>query len=170
MDNSGSKEQFDETSLKEYMNLHRRYIEKHVKFCKRTGEATEERIANVFDYPRNNVSLIMATMGMNTELAEITDIIQKKVFYGIPIKPEDILEEMGDFLYYWDLLQSELRNSLGCNSLNDITARELNRKKLLIRYPSGHYSNEESLNRDSSKEKEVFKKATGCCAEKSDTK
>lgn len=133
----------------------REYMERHVASCKRTGNVTERMIALTFDNPQSNVTLTMTSMGMTTELSEIIDIIQKKVFYGIPMDIPSLLEELGDFTYYWDLLLDHLRQELCCDAINDITIRDLNRKKLLIRYPDG-YSNKRALEKDKKAERAVF--------------
>ena len=112
-------------------------------------------IALTFDNPQSNVTLTMTSMGMTTELSEIIDIIQKKVFYGIPMDIPSLLEELGDFTYYWDLLLDHLRRELCCDAINDITIRDLNRKKLQIRYPDG-YSNKRALEKDKKAERAVF--------------
>lgn len=133
----------------------REYMERHVKSCKRTGNVTERMLALTFDNPQSNVTLTMTSMGMTTELSEIIDIIQKKVFYGIPMDIPSLLEELGDFTYYWDLLLDHLRRELCCEAINDITIRDLNRKKLKIRYPDG-YSNKRALEKDKAAERAVF--------------
>lgn len=133
----------------------REYMERHVVSCKRTGNVTERMVALTFDNPQSNITLTMASMGMTTELAEIIDIIQKKVFYGIPMDIPSLLEELGDFKYYWDLLLDHLRKELCCEAFNDITIRDLNRKKLQVRYPHG-YSNQRALEKDKKAERAVF--------------
>ena len=133
----------------------REYMERHVTSCKRTGNVTERMIAFTFDNPQSNVTLIMTSMGMTAELSEINDIIQRKVLYGIPMDIPSILEELGDFTYYWDLLLVHLRKELCCEAINDITIRDLNRKKLQIRYPDG-YSNKRALEKDEAAERAVF--------------
>lgn len=133
----------------------REYMERHVIACKRTGNVTERMIALTFDNPQSNVTLTMTSMGMTTELSEIIDIIQKKVFYGIPMDIPSLLEELGDFTYYWDLLLDHLRRELCCDAINDITIRDLNRKKLLVRYPHG-YTNKRAQEKDKKAERAVF--------------
>lgn len=133
----------------------REYMERHVLACKRTGNVNERMIALTFDNPQSNITLTMTSMGMTTELAEIIDIIQKKVFYGIQMDIPSLLEELGDFTYYWDLLLDHLRKELCCEAFNDITIRDLNRKKLQIRYPDG-YSNKRALEKDKKAERSVF--------------
>lgn len=136
-------------------NSYKEYMENHIEACKRTGRVTEDMIARSFDNPQGTTTLLMTMLGMQTELAEIADIVQKKVFYGIPMEVGSLLEEMGDFLYYWDLFQDHLRTELCCAAINDITVRDLNRKKLAIRYPNG-YSNKNAIEKDLEAEKAVF--------------
>lgn len=137
------------------------YIAEHVKACQRTGYISDERIAFSFDKPRSNLSLLHAIMGMQSELGEIADIIRRRVFYGVPLSVPTLLEEMGDFLYYWDIFAHQLREETCCASLNDITVRDLNRQKLALRYPDG-YDNNISGNRelrDREAERAIFENA-----------
>lgn len=134
---------------------YRDYIEDYVEACKRTGKVTDDMLSNSFDNPSGNIALLHAIVGMQSELGELMDIIRKKVFYGIPLDVPNIIEEMGDFLYYWNLLQDQLRKETCCNEINDITAMDLNRKKLAVRYPNG-YSIKDSINRDRKAERAIF--------------
>ena len=137
---------------------YREYMEQHIQACKRTGQLTAERMANSFEAPQTCLSMLHAIVGLQSQLGDIVDIIGRHVFYGVPLDVPSILEETGDFLYYWDLLQDQLREKTCCNAINDITARDLNRKKLMLRYPNG-YSEERYAKRNLTAEKALFEDA-----------
>lgn len=135
---------------------YKEYMKKHIEDLKRTGDVVVNgMIEHNLENPNSNTAMLMALVGMQTELGEISDLIQKKVFYGIDIDRASLIEEMGDFLFYWDLLQDQLRSELCCSSINDITIRDLNRKKRKVRYPNG-YSKEASQHRNLEEERKVF--------------
>lgn len=141
---------------KETLNSYKEYMNRHIQSCKRTESIIHSRKQEFIDSFPENISLLHAISGMYAELAELTDLVHKHVFYGIEINEKDIVEEMGDFLYYWDLLGCYLQKITGCESINDITARDRNREKLAIRYPKG-YSNLDSINRKLDNENKAFK-------------
>lgn len=137
-------------------STYKKFIEDRVQFCLDTGRITSDMKERFFDSPGTSIALLMLISGMQTELAEITDIIQKKVFYGRKMNASHLMEELGDFLYYWDLFLHQLRHIYACDDINDIVIRLLNKQKLEIRYPDRKYSEHNSLNRDIEKEKSVF--------------
>lgn len=81
----------------------------------------------------------MAT-GISGEAGELLDAIKKHVLYKREIDLENVIEELGDLEFYME----GLRQGLG------ITREETlnyNVNKLLTRYHSGSYSNEQAQDR-----------------------
>ena len=69
-------------------------------------------------------------LGLVGEVGELVDTIKKHQFYGLPLDKENILEELGDALYYLEALRI----------CYDMTWEEIIpnlRDKLQKRYPSG---------------------------------
>ncbi len=83
-------------------------------------------------------ALLNATLGLG-EAGELQNIIKKQVFHGHAPVYNDILDEVGDVLYYLDWLLD-----LHSFTLND--AMHANVSKLAKRYPNG-FSADASINR-----------------------
>lgn len=137
-------------------STYRDYIEERVKYCLSVGKVTEDMQEEFFNNPRASIALVMAAFGMQTELGEVIDIVKKKLLYGKPMNLGELMEEMGDFLYFWDLFSHYIRQLSCCDDVNDIMIRELNKRKLKIRYPENEFSLQRSNNRDLEKERTVF--------------
>lgn len=135
---------------------YKEHIEKRVKFCLDVGKVDANMKEEFFNKPTTSIALVMVTFGLHTELSEITDIIKKKVLYGKPMNLAHLMEEMGDFLYFWDLLLHYIREQSCCDDVNDIMLRHLNEEKLKVRYPEQKFSLERSNNRDTDNEAKVF--------------
>lgn len=79
-------------------------------------------------YDRINLRLLHGAMGMVTEAGEFMDAIKKVVFYG---KEPDILnmkEEIGDMIWYLELLMDTLDTDYETEKARVI-------RKLRVRYP-----------------------------------
>jgi len=74
--------------------------------------------------------LLNAIMGIAGEAGELTDLIKKQEFHGIPADRDKVLKELGDVLYYVTVCAYEH----GFN-LDDIAVA--NNRKLAARYPQG---------------------------------
>jgi NTP pyrophosphatase (non-canonical NTP hydrolase) len=75
-----------------------------------------------------NMDLIHTALGLTGEAGEFADAVKKHVIYDKPLDRTNLLEEMGDILWYI---------ALGCNSLG-VTMTEvaaMNVAKLKERYP-----------------------------------
>lgn len=132
------------------------YIKNRVEYCLSVGKVTDDMQEGFFNNPKSSIALVMTLLGMQTELAEIADIVKKKVLYGKKMNLGSLMEEMGDFLYFWDLFLFYIRKLSCCEDVNDIMLRFLNEEKLKIRYPENKFSLERSNNRDTEKERQVF--------------
>ena len=73
-------------------------------------------------------ALLHVSAGLTTEAAEFTDGLKKHIFYGKTLDEVNLMEELGDLLWYV---------SYGCRMLNttmeEVMERNIN--KLMIRYP-----------------------------------
>lgn len=99
---------------------------------------------------QHGIRLLHAAMGMQTESAEFTDMLKKHLFYGKPLDKINLIEEIGDQLWYIALALDELGSSFG-------TAMELNNKKLMARYAAKKkFTETEAANRDLEKERKIL--------------
>lgn len=89
-------------------------------------------------------------LGMQTEVAEIADAYKKHMAYGKELDLVNVKEELGDVTWYI----ANLCNIHGWD-LRDIL--ETNIKKLEARYPE-KFTNENAINRDLEKEREVLER------------
>lgn len=103
------------------------------------------------------VRLNHAVLGMAGEVGELAGALEKWLYYGRALDRENVIEEMGDLLWY----VAQLCNAVGV----DMSAvMEANILKLRARYPekysnseAGRFSEEASANRDYAKEKEAMR-------------
>ena len=87
-------------------------------------------------------------MGAVTESGELMDAIKKAKMYGRPLDRVNLVEEMGDVMWYFAILADELGVSF-----EEIW--EKNISKLRQRYPE-KYSNERSEQRDLETERKIL--------------
>lgn len=113
-------------------------------FVERVDHQTvSERMQN----PRM-VRLLHGSVGMCTEAAEFQDALKKHLFYGKPLDEVNLIEELGDALWYQAIICDEL----------GVTFEEVmqkNSKKLMHRYKDG-FSETQALGRDTEKEREIL--------------
>lgn len=88
--------------------------------------------------------------GMQTEVAEIADVYKKHIAYCKDLDFVNIKEEIGDIMWYI----ANLCNMHGWR-LSEIMATNID--KLKARYPD-KFNNEQALNRDLVKEREILEK------------
>jgi NTP pyrophosphatase (non-canonical NTP hydrolase) len=74
--------------------------------------------------------LTLAALGMSGEAGEVADLVKKHLFQGHPLDRQQLLDELGDILWYYMLLcQAQgytLTEIMACNI-----------EKLRRRYPDG---------------------------------
>lgn len=80
------------------------------------------------------------TTGMAGEAGELLDATKKVWIYEKPVDVAHIIEEMGDLRWYYQAML----NTLG---LSDEDIQAANTVKLMKRYPSGAYSNQQAIER-----------------------
>ena len=114
---------------------------------------TESNIQEVLDRTwlktPHIVRLLHAGMGMVTESGEFHDALKKHIFYDKPLDRTNLIEELGDAMWYI---------AIACDAL-DISLQEvmqLNVNKLHARYGE-HFSTEDALDRDLDNEEKVLK-------------
>lgn len=85
--------------------------------------------------------LTHASLGLCTEAAELADAVKKHIFYGKPLDKVNLVEEIGDILWYSAIVLD------ACQSSFD-DAMDKNIAKLRRRYPQGIFSASNAINRD----------------------
>ena len=91
-------------------------------------------------YTDNMDQLINGVMGLNGECGEVIDIVKKYLYQGHQLDKDKIINELGDTLWYINLIANSLNMSL-----EDIA--KYNIDKLQRRYPKGYFRKEDSVNR-----------------------
>lgn len=98
----------------------------------------------------DTVRLLHAMIGLTTESGEIQDQMKKHIFYGKAIDKVNLVEELGDLMWYIAIASDVLGVSL-----EDIMAK--NNEKLEARYGKV-FTESAALNRDLDKEREILEK------------
>lgn len=83
------------------------YVENVLVTESRDYTALKERLQDV-----GTIRLLHAMIGMCTETGEIQDQVKKHVFYGKPLDRTNLMEEIGDTLWYIGVMSDELGISL----------------------------------------------------------
>lgn len=98
----------------------------------------------------DTVRLLHAMIGLCTEGGEIQDQVKKHIFYGKPLDKVNLVEELGDLMWYVAIASDVLGVSL-----DEIMQR--NNDKLEARYGKV-FTESAALNRDLDKEREILEK------------
>lgn len=94
------------------------------------------------------VRLLHAGMGLATEAGEFVDAMKKTIFYGKEFDEVNLVEELGDLMWYATVAMDVLNVDI-----EEVWRR--NREKLLKkRYKKGKFTEEAALNRDLDAERE----------------
>lgn len=101
-------------------------------------------------------TLANGAMGAAGEAGEIVDIVKKHMFQGHPLDKDKLISEVGDVLYYLQLLAHTCGFSLNDSLRN-------NSSKLSLRYPSG-FSENDSLQRVDTQKKKCDSCIQGVCS------
>ena len=97
-----------------------------------------------------NLDLLHAAMGLSTESGEFLDTIKKHIYYGKELDEVNLVEEIGDLLWYCQLALDSVGSSFS-------EAREKNINKLEARYPN-KYKDDDAKKRDLDKEREILER------------
>ena len=90
--------------------------------------------------PQPNMDFLHGAVGAATEAGELLDQAKKHIFYRRQIDQANVIEELGDMLFYMELV----RQSLG---LSWPEIEKKNMEKLAKRYPAGTFSAEDATAR-----------------------
>ncbi|HXB10640.1 MAG TPA: nucleoside triphosphate pyrophosphohydrolase family protein [Bacteroidia bacterium] len=96
------------------------------------------------------IELLHAQLGMTTEVGEFTDALKRFLFYGRAIDRINVIEELGDLVWYIGLAIHAVDTTWG-------EVFTVNISKLKARYPK-RFETDDALNRDLEKEREVLNK------------
>lgn len=107
------------------------------------------RTAKQFD--GENMDLMHAAAGMAGEAGEVVDAVKKIIFYGKPVDRKHLIEEMGDQLWYINLMISKLDSSWS-------EVFEVNIAKLEARYPGLRFDADKAINRNTDAEAKAISK------------
>jgi len=96
----------------------------------------------------STIRLLHAAEGICTEAGEFMDQLKKHIFYGAKLDAVNIVEELGDLLWYVGLALDET----GC-PMNEMLQKNID--KLRARYPE-KFEEGQALNRNLKKEREIL--------------
>lgn len=117
------------------------YLEESAKTLNQNPEAIKERV---------DPNILHAVIGITTESAELVDAVKKQLFYGKELDRVNVIEEVGDVLFYVAILCRELNFTFE-------EAMDINIKKLKARY-GDKFTEEAALNRDLKTEREILER------------
>lgn len=126
----------------------------YVDKCRLTeSRLNEEQIKERFT--PENVRLLHSVLGMVTESGELADQVKKHLFYGKPLDVTNLIEELGDLLWYVSIQLSIVRP----NDLDPYrTVQNVNMAKLSERY-NKKFNDQQAINRDTEKEVSVMEQS-----------
>jgi len=94
--------------------------------------------------------VLHASLGIGGEAGEVLDHVKKVRFNDRPLDVDHIVAELGDIMWYINLMIQGL-------GLTWSTVLDKNIAKLEVRYPDLRYDSEKSLNRDVAAEKAAMR-------------
>jgi NTP pyrophosphatase (non-canonical NTP hydrolase) len=123
--------------------------ETHAELVSRLKQADFDKIAERMATPQM-IDIQHAITGICTEGAgELSDALKRHLFYGTEFDFVNVKEEVGDLLWYVELLCQ------ACGFTME-EAKELNVKKLTKRFGTGGFTEEAAINRDTEAERVVL--------------
>lgn len=96
------------------------------------------------------VELLHGAMGASTEANELLDMMKKHIFYNKPLDVANIVEEVGDAMWYFALILRELGFSFE-------EVMRINIEKLQARFPE-KFNDHDANNRNLSEERKILEK------------
>lgn len=94
--------------------------------------------------------MLHSVMGISTEAGELLDAFKKNIFYGKPIDKVNIVEELGDLLWYVAIM-------CDCLQISFEDIMQINIDKLRIRYPN-KFTSYHAQNRNLESERKVLER------------
>lgn len=119
------------------------YIESVLVTEARDFGPVAERLSNI-----SNIRLLHSAIGLCTESGEIQDALKKAIFYGKPLDKTNLVEELGDLMWYIGIACSELGVTL-----EEVKAKNI--AKLKARY-GAKFTEAAALNRDLKTERDIL--------------
>ena len=101
----------------------REYVEEAIQTENQDFDSICERMDDI-----RLARILHGSMGVCTEGGELLDAVKKYIFYGKDIDVINVMEEMGDVLWYLAILSNELEIPLD-------VVMDYNIRKLRARYP-----------------------------------
>ena len=119
------------------------YVKNAVKTESNDFKKISERLSK-----EDNIRLLHAAMGLETEVGEFMDPLKKFFYYGKELDKVNLAEEVGDMMWYI---------AIACDTLNVDLGKimETNIKKLQARYPS-KFTEEDAVERDLKTERKIL--------------
>lgn len=93
--------------------------------------------------------LLHGAIGIATESGELLDAIKKHVFYSKELDQTNLIEELGDLMWYVTLLSDAL-----CIPMETILS--INHNKLQTRYKEGSFTEKDAQIRDLELERDIL--------------
>ncbi|UCV26717.1 nucleoside triphosphate pyrophosphohydrolase family protein [Ferribacterium limneticum] len=120
-----------------------------------TADGYSERAAAFIDPKGSQIEdLLHGALGVAGEGGEVVDIIKKAWAYGKPLDHAHLIEEIGDAMWYYNLIIRSLGVTWG-------EVFSANVAKLSARYPDKKFSAHNALNRDKVAEQAALNSVTG---------
>lgn len=110
----------------------------------------QRTLSDQYHNQRIHPNLMHASIGMVTEAGEFLDALKKVLFYGKPLDKVNLIEELGDMMWYVAVACVELGVSL-----EDVM--QINIDKLKARFPE-RFTTVAANNRNLDKERDVLEK------------
>ena len=117
--------------------------------CRRTDTEDYDGVLNRLN-SREVLELLHSNMGLVTEVGELMDALKKWAIYGREMDRANVVEEVGDILWYISLALKAVDSDF-----EDAMERNIN--KLTVRYPN-KFTEEKALNRNLEEERKVLEK------------
>lgn len=116
-------------------------------------EPTPEEYEEIADQlVGRDVRILHAIIGISTESGELSDAAKKAMFYGRSLDRVNLIEEVGDLLWYTAIILNE------CNvDFEDVMERNI--AKLRVRFP-GKFDPERAANRDLEAERDALESSS----------
>jgi len=97
-----------------------------------------------------NIRLLHAAIGLCTETGEFQDALKKAIFYGKTLDRTNLVEELGDIMWYVAIATDELGVTLE-------EVMDKNAEKLAARYKDG-FTEKQALERNLKEERDILEK------------
>jgi len=100
------------------------------------------------EHGKDVVNLLHGAMGASTEANELLDAVKRCLFYGKEIDRVNVIEEVGDLLWYTSIILEAIDASFD-------EAMQRNIDKLRTRYPDG-FNADQAINRNIEAERKAL--------------